>query len=182
MTSLAKLQYRYSSLYRRTLIVGIVVLILGAVAYAQQRPDTTDAYASVSPKFKSSAARPVLPEGRLTASGSGEADPAPGTIAPEVLAAVAPFDVQAYARMRSAELFGDAHWPALQKLWQRESNWNPNARNPSSGACGIPQALPCSKIPDMSPRGQVEWGLSYIKARYGTPSRAWSFWANRRYY
>lgn len=91
-------------------------------------------------------------------------------------------DVQALGRSLNAISFGDQHWPALQALWTRESNWNPQARNRSSGACGIPQALPCSKIPDMSPQGQIEWGLQYIKQRYGTPTNAWNFWLKHHWY
>lgn len=63
-------------------------------------------------------------------------------------------------------------WEALDILWgKRESGWNPKARN-KSGACGIPQALPCSKIKDKSITGQITWGLDYIADRYGSPARA----------
>ncbi|TAK89521.1 hypothetical protein EPO04_00175 [Patescibacteria group bacterium] len=88
----------------------------------------------------------------------------------------------ALGRSLNAVQFGDEHWPALQALWTRESNWNPAARNRSSGACGIPQALPCSKIKDMSPQGQIEWGLNYIQQRYGTPTKAWQFWLAHHWY
>jgi hypothetical protein len=91
-------------------------------------------------------------------------------------------DVRALGRSLNAVEFGDQHWPALQALWNRESGWNPNARNRYSGACGIPQALPCSKISDHSPQGQIEWGLHYIKSRYGNPSNAWQFWMSHHWY
>lgn len=91
-------------------------------------------------------------------------------------------DSMALGRSLNAVHFGDEHWPALKALWTRESNWNPAARNRSSGACGIPQALPCSKIKDMSPQGQIEWGLNYIKHRYGTPTNAWRFWLSHNWY
>lgn len=91
-------------------------------------------------------------------------------------------DAQAIGRAMSAERFGDSHWPSLQKLWMAESGWRAEARNRSSGACGIPQALPCSKIPDMSLKGQLEWGLEYIARRYGNPSNAWRFWQGHRWY
>ncbi|HEX7259897.1 MAG TPA: hypothetical protein VF272_03125 [Candidatus Saccharimonadia bacterium] len=91
-------------------------------------------------------------------------------------------DMRQLGRIMSAARFGDSHWPALNNLWTRESNWNPAARNPSSGACGIPQALPCSKIPDMSPAGQLTWGLTYIERRYGNPSNAWQFWLSHHWY
>lgn len=66
-----------------------------------------------------------------------------------------------------------SEWTYLEKLWEKESDWDPNAVNPSSGACKIPQALPCSKIKDGSLRGQILWGLRYIKSRYGSPAAAW---------
>lgn len=68
----------------------------------------------------------------------------------------------------------------LQSLWNQESGWNVCASNPSSGAYGIPQALPGSKMasagPDWqsNPATQIRWGLGYIKASYGSPCAAWS--------
>ena len=71
-----------------------------------------------------------------------------------------------------------SEWAALQKLWGNESGWNTEALNPSSGACGIPQAWPCSKIgPNWrDPKTQLSWGANYIAERYGSPSKALSFW------
>jgi hypothetical protein len=68
----------------------------------------------------------------------------------------------------------------LTDLWQQESGWSNIARNKSSGAYGIPQALPPSKMgpaanpPQSSYIAQINWGLSYIKGRYGTPAGAWA--------
>jgi hypothetical protein len=68
----------------------------------------------------------------------------------------------------------------LVSLWDRESSWNVHASNPGSGAYGIPQALPGSKMasagPDWqtNPATQIRWGLSYIDATYGSPCGAWS--------
>lgn len=76
--------------------------------------------------------------------------------------------------MAAARGWTGYNWTALYLLWNRESGWNPNALNASSGACGIPQALPCSKISDHSTRGQIAWGLGYISGRYGTPAAAWA--------
>ena len=65
-------------------------------------------------------------------------------------------------------------------LWDRESSWNVYATNPYSGAYGIPQAVPGSKMASAGPRWQtsartqIRWGLRYIKSRYGKPSRAWA--------
>ncbi len=73
-------------------------------------------------------------------------------------------------------------WTALYNLWSRESRWDPSAVNGSSGACGIPQAYPCSKIPDKSVAGQIRWGLNYIADRYGTPEAAWAYWLRNNSY
>ena len=73
-------------------------------------------------------------------------------------------------------------------LWDRESKWNPNAHNKSSGAHGIPQALPASKMAsegaDYYTNGytQIRWGLKYIKRRYGSPSNAWAHFQNKHWY
>jgi hypothetical protein len=77
--------------------------------------------------------------------------------------------------------FGWSHWQYqfLNKLWERESGWNPRAENPYSGAYGIPQAVPGSKMASAgsnwrtSARTQILWGLRYIKGRYGSPHHAW---------
>lgn len=76
----------------------------------------------------------------------------------------------------------------LVKLWNKESGWNARARNRYSGACGIPQAYPCSKMKKYGKdyktncKVQINWGLSYIKSRYKTPTRAWKFFQKRHWY
>lgn len=77
---------------------------------------------------------------------------------------------------------------ALVNLWNRESGWNVHAGNSSSGAYGIPQALPASKMASFGDdylnngQTQIKWGLSYIKSTYGSPSAAWSHFLNRNWY
>jgi len=94
---------------------------------------------------------------------------------------------RAIGKTMAAEMgWTGAEWDALEKLWTRESNWNPKARNPSSGAYGIPQSLPHTKMPkaawpefaggSSSAVAQIRWGLNYIKQRYGSPRMAWAFW------
>ncbi|GAA2434343.1 hypothetical protein GCM10010191_55950 [Actinomadura vinacea] len=79
-------------------------------------------------------------------------------------------------------------WSSLETLWDHESDWNERAVNPSSGAYGIPQALPASKLASAgsdwrtSSPTQIAWGLGYIKARYKDPCRAWSFWQANNWY
>jgi hypothetical protein len=73
-----------------------------------------------------------------------------------------------------------SEFSCLNSLWEQESGWNPYASNPSSGAYGIPQALPGSKMasagPDWQndPATQIRWGLGYIKGTYGSPCAALS--------
>jgi hypothetical protein len=76
--------------------------------------------------------------------------------------------------------FGSDQFGCLDSLWTRESNWNPGAHNASSGAHGIPQALPGSKMASAGPNWendpatQIKWGLGYIQDRYGSPCGAWA--------
>jgi hypothetical protein len=76
--------------------------------------------------------------------------------------------------------FGLDQMPCLDKLFTKESGWNPKARNKSSGAYGVPQALPGNKMAafgadwQTSVATQVKWGISYIKNRYKTPCAAWA--------
>lgn len=91
-------------------------------------------------------------------------------------------DVVALARTLNAQRFGDQHWDALYNIIVRESGWNINAINRSSGACGLFQALPCSKMGGMEVNNQLNWGLSYIANRYGTPTGAWKFWQAHGWY
>jgi phage-related protein len=68
-----------------------------------------------------------------------------------------------------------SQWGALQALWNRESGWNANAVNSSSGAAGIPQALGHGHVFNLGDaRAQIAWGLDYIAGRYGSPSAAWA--------
>jgi hypothetical protein len=78
-------------------------------------------------------------------------------------------DAKAYALDR----LGPAQYACLDTLWTRESHWTPAAENHSSGAYGIPQALPGSRMAHYgadwrtNPVTQVKWGLGYISGRYG---------------
>lgn len=123
------------------------------------------------------------PTGHVTASMAVSS--ATTAAVPSLLPPYGPLDssnVVAIAKAMSDQRFGSSHWPALNNLWSRESGWRPGARNGYSGACGIPQALPCSKITDMSPVGQIDWGLNYIASRYGNPTAAWHFWQIHHWY
>jgi hypothetical protein len=76
--------------------------------------------------------------------------------------------------------WSSSEFSCLDQLWSRESGWNPQAANPYSGAFGIPQALPGSKMASAgadwatNPATQIRWGLGYIREMYGSPCGAWS--------
>ena len=76
--------------------------------------------------------------------------------------------------------WGSEQFGCLDKLWNKESNWLPTAKNPSSSAYGIPQSLPGSKMASAgadwrtNPATQITWGLGYIADRYGSPCSAWA--------
>jgi hypothetical protein len=84
----------------------------------------------------------------------------------------------AFDLMPSYGFSTSTQWSCLDDLWQRESGWVYNAEN-ASGAYGIPQALPGSKMasagPDWQtdPTTQIKWGLGYIQSTYGSPCAAW---------
>ena len=93
----------------------------------------------------------------------------------------------AYNMMASFGFSPTLYFGCLRNLWDHESGWRYDAENPS-GAYGIPQALPGSKMasagPDWltNPATQIRWGLGYIKAIYGNPCNAWGFEEANGYY
>lgn len=98
------------------------------------------------------------------------------------------YKAYAYDLVLNKYLWSESDYQVLVNLWERESNWNANAHNKSSGAHGIPQSLPASKMSsegsDYYTNGytQIRWGLKYIKERYGSPSKAWKHFQNKNWY
>ena len=108
---------------------------------------------------------------------------------PMITASGAKGDYQRYAlSLMSKYGWEDTEMYALIQLWNRESGWNPNSHNKSSGAHGIPQALPGRKMAsegsDWATNGntQIRWGLNYIRNRYGSPSNAWAHFQRSGWY
>lgn len=107
------------------------------------------------------------------AASTGKAAPAAGAPDPGTAKAIA-FD------MVTARGWGQGEYDCLVALWQKESGWNVYAHNKSSGAYGIPQSLPGSKMASAgadwatNPATQITWGLGYIQGRYSTPCGAYS--------
>lgn len=112
------------------------------------------------------------PEVKLAPASSGWAPPA---VTPD------PGSAQAYAAGAvAARGWSSGEFDCLVALWSKESGWRVNAYNASSGAYGIPQALPGSKMAtagadwETNAATQIEWGLGYIQGRYDTPCGAWA--------
>lgn len=99
-------------------------------------------------------------------------------------------EYQSYAKKLCLNKYGwtENDFNCLVKLWNKESGWNPNAHNSSSGAHGICQALPASKMASegadyyTNGKTQIRWGLKYIKNRYGSPSKAWAHSQQKGWY
>ncbi|MFJ7147946.1 transglycosylase SLT domain-containing protein [Streptomyces sp. NPDC100445] len=81
-----------------------------------------------------------------------------------------------------------AQFNAFSRIVEHESGWNANATNSSSGAYGLVQALPASKMSTAgadwktNPATQIKWGLDYMNSRYGSPAQAWNFWQANGWY
>ena len=101
-----------------------------------------------------------------------------------------PDGARATARDLAASTYGwgDDQFQCLDKLWQKESGWSYSAYNASSGATGIPQSLPGSKMAsagsdwETNATTQIIWGLGYINGSYGTPCSAWSHSQSMNWY
>ncbi|MEU6115024.1 transglycosylase SLT domain-containing protein [Streptomyces sp. NPDC047117] len=111
-------------------------------------------------------------------------------------AAVAATPAHAAERAGASEAQAAAHqqipdqrqYQCFSNIVERESGWDPQASNASSGAYGLVQALPGSKMASAgadwktNPSTQVKWGLNYMNERYGSPCGAWSFWQSHNWY
>jgi hypothetical protein len=136
----------------------------------------------------SGAATVVAAPAKLSIAVPAPTAPAPAAPTPIVLPAIAGTPRQmAYAVAVRAGLSAQ-QWSCLSQLWQQESKFQTTVRNSRSGAYGIPQALPASRMASAgadwrtNPVTQIRWGLSYISTRYGTACTAWSHWKRDRWY
>ncbi|MDV9192474.1 transglycosylase SLT domain-containing protein [Streptomyces sp. SR27] len=81
-----------------------------------------------------------------------------------------------------------SQYQSFSKIVSHESGWNHHATNSSSGAYGLVQALPASKMSSAgsdwktNPATQIKWGLNYMNERYGSPNAAWAFWQANGWY
>ncbi|WP_259338507.1 lytic transglycosylase domain-containing protein [Clavibacter phaseoli] len=143
---------------------------------------TADTAVEIEPGFESVAAPPppppVVESTPATGSGSGSSAKASGSSGGGAIAIPDPGSAKGIARsILASQGMGDDQYACLDYLWTKESGWRVNAYNPS-GAYGIPQALPGSKMASAgadwqtNPATQITWGLGYIDSRYGSPCGA----------
>lgn len=84
-----------------------------------------------------------------------------------------------FAQELVKDVFGPGQWDSFFDLINKESGWKVGVMNRAgSGACGLGQALPCSKMGDAygSFEGELTWAINYVKGRYQTPENALYFW------
>ncbi|MDL5486999.1 lytic transglycosylase domain-containing protein [Microbacterium wangruii] len=88
------------------------------------------------------------------------------------------------AEWMSAAGIAEGDWGYVDYIVGRESGWNPNATNRSSGACGLVQAYPCSKVPGngYDPVDNLRWGNGYATGRYGSWAAAYDFWLSNHWW
>ncbi|SDQ10706.1 Transglycosylase SLT domain-containing protein [Microbacterium sp. cf332] len=84
----------------------------------------------------------------------------------------------------SAAGIAESDWGYVDYIVSRESSWNPNATNASSGACGLVQAYPCSKVPGSGydPVDNLRWANGYAVGRYGSWAEAHAFWTSNHWW
>jgi hypothetical protein len=120
--------------------------------------------------------------------GGGAVDPMPYLTGGGGFLAQAVGAAQRYAKSILGRYgWGRSQFGPLKNLWHHESAWRWNAKNPSSGAYGIPQSLPANKMRSAgadwrtNAKTQIRWGMGYIKDRpdYGSPAKAWAKWQSR---
>lgn len=88
------------------------------------------------------------------------------------------------AEWMAAAGIDSGNWGYVDYIVSKESGWNPNATNSSSGACGLVQALPCSKVPGngYDPIDNLRWANGYATGRYGSWAAAYDFWINNHWW
>lgn len=127
-----------------------------------------------------------MPMGAKTASGTSGTSPLGQT--PNGNGGNDKASLQAYAKQLLGKYGWGNQWNDFDALVMSESSWDVHATNKSSGAYGLPQALPASKLASAgsdwqsSGETQLRWMMDYVKGRYGSPSKAWSFHQKNNWY
>lgn len=162
-------------------ILPLMLLPGVADATATETADVETQTATLRERLDAAVAQKAAEEAAAQAQREAEAAAA---AAAQAAAAAAAANTPEGARATARQLLGEYGWSGdqfscLESLWTKESGWNYQAYNSGSGATGIPQALPGSKMASAgtdwqsNATTQIRWGLGYIKSVYGTPCSAW---------
>ncbi|MEC5181197.1 hypothetical protein [Arthrobacter sp. CG_A4] len=153
------------------------------------KPAEVPAAAAPAPEPAPAPAPAPAPEPAPAPAPAPEPAPAPAPAPAKPVAVDDPAGAQAYAAAQLGTYgWAPSEMQCLQTLWTKESDWKTTATNPSSGAYGVVQSLPAEKMASAGPdyrtnyRTQINWGLNYVKERYGSPCGALNFhYANNWY-
>jgi murein DD-endopeptidase MepM/ murein hydrolase activator NlpD len=153
-----------------------------AKAKKQEAEDKVEAAAAAAQKKKDDAERASRSEARSNSSASSSSSSSSSSFPQQSSYTVA--EVQSIAR----SIVPADQFQCFSNIVDHESTWNYKAQNPSSGAYGLVQALPGSKMSSVgadwqtNPATQIKWGLKYMNERYDSPCGAWSFWQANNFY
>ncbi|MFI1013889.1 transglycosylase SLT domain-containing protein [Streptomyces sp. NPDC020965] len=153
---------------------------LQAAKTAQEKKDAADAKAKSEREAKEKAEKEKKEQEKERASRDSARDASSFSVQGSYSVA----EVKAMAR----QMIPGDQFQCFSNIVQRESTWNYKATNPSSGAYGLVQAWPATKMSDAgadwrtNPATQIKWGLNYMNERYDSPCGAWEFWKANRWY
>lgn len=165
----------------------------GEAAVPAPAESTPDAAAVAAAEAAAAAEQAAAQLAAEQAAAAAAAEEAAAAEAARIAAEPVPVNDPAGAKAYAAAALGGHGWGAsemtcLNTLWTKESEWLTSATNASSGAYGIPQALPGTKLAtaggdwQTNYKTQINWGLTYIESRYGSPCSALNFhYANNWY-
>ena len=193
---------RLSSRRRRVILTAAFSLLFIAIVEPTYAQGSTTIAVDLGPVLRTAEAASQHQESLIWNGSTSSLELDPGAlvnageiamiaqISKQIEAARNPIGAKLYAKdlVLNTYNWSEKQYSCLNSLWNKESHWNYKARNPRSGAHGIAQALPATKMESIStdwrtnPLTQIQWGLSYIESRYQTPCKAYAKWKRSRYY
>jgi hypothetical protein len=159
-----------------------------ALKLAEEAARTQAANAAAAKKQAADAAAAKAAQAAAAARQAAQQAAAQAAAARAALAVQGSYSVSQIQAMAQSIVGSGAQFQCFSNIVFRESGWNYRATNASSGAYGLVQALPGSKMASAgadwqtNPATQIKWGLSYMNSRYGSPCGAWSFWQANSWY
>lgn len=166
-------------------VTAVTLIIIGSIELITKLPEPTEAHTEETIVVEEPEPVPSQTVPTTTTTTTKKKTTKKTTQATRKGATGSKSEYMAYAK--SVGGYNDTQMQCLDYLWSHESGWNPNSVNKSSGACGIPQAHPCSKIKKQQGsndwQAQIRWGVNYIAGRYGgDPCNGWNHFKNKHWY